>query len=330
MDGIDLDQLTDGLMRHEMWLERYKGGVSRRLLRFLTQLRGEIEQRLALEELTPRAASRINLLLIQIHGMIEATMQRVQAELDGELRGALDTEVDYQRSLAGQIGLALEGVTDRLSLDIIYAAALSQPFQGALLSEWYRAQTRSTQTAVSKVLRQGYAEGAPLREITRRLRAVWPSEQRKLEALARTALAHMATFASRRVMLDSEVAYAQWISVLDQRTSAVCRARSNRVYKVSPTMVAPPAHMNCRSSLLALSNNRGVELPSYGDWLRRQSRATQDDVLGVNKARLWRNGLDLRRLVNAAGDELTLEQLRERYPRLWRRAGLNQAAGGRY
>ncbi|WP_426730222.1 minor capsid protein [Myxococcus faecalis] len=49
---------------------------------------------------------------------------------------------------------------------------------------------------------------------------------------------------------------------------------------------------------------------SYEDWLRKQSRAFQDEVLGPTRAQLWREGgLPLGRFTDASGKTLTLEQL---------------------
>ena len=39
----------------------------------------------------------------------------------------------------------------------------------------------------------------------------------------------------------------RWISVLDSRTTDVCRGRSNKVYEVGVGPI-PPAHPNCRCS----------------------------------------------------------------------------------
>lgn len=63
---------------------------------------------------------------------------------------------------------------------------------------------------------------------------------------------------------------------------------------------------------------------SYGEWLKRQTREFQDDVLGNTKARLFRRGgLDLDRFINRQGDELTLSQLARRERDAFIAAGLD-------
>lgn len=52
---------------------------------------------------------------------------------------------------------------------------------------------------------------------------------------------------------------------------------------------------------------------SYGDWLKRQSAARQNEVLGVERGKLFRSGdLTLDQMYSARGVPLTLEQLRKK------------------
>lgn len=65
---------------------------------------------------------------------------------------------------------------------------------------------------------------------------------------------------------------------------------------------------------------------TYGEWLRRQSVANQNDILGVTKARLFRNGdLPLNKFVAFDGTELTLSELASRHPNAFELAGLDAA-----
>lgn len=63
---------------------------------------------------------------------------------------------------------------------------------------------------------------------------------------------------------------------------------------------------------------------TYQTWLEGQSNVFQDDILGVTKAKLFRDGdLKLDRFVNRQGDELTLHELAQREADAFRAAGLN-------
>ena len=63
---------------------------------------------------------------------------------------------------------------------------------------------------------------------------------------------------------------------------------------------------------------------SYQTWLQKQSKAFQDDTMGVTKAKLFRDGgLTLDKFVAASGTELTLAQLAAKHAQAFKAAGLD-------
>jgi len=66
---------------------------------------------------------------------------------------------------------------------------------------------------------------------------------------------------------------------------------------------------------------------TYQTWMKKQSNEFQAEVLGVAKAKLFREGgLTLDKFVNRAGDELTLPELAKKHAQAFRAAGLDPAA----
>ena len=62
---------------------------------------------------------------------------------------------------------------------------------------------------------------------------------------------------------------------------------------------------------------------TYADWLKRQSGARQDEVLGATRGKLMRDGkLELSEMYSNKGVFLTLDQLRGRDAEAFKRAGL--------
>ena len=62
---------------------------------------------------------------------------------------------------------------------------------------------------------------------------------------------------------------------------------------------------------------------AYGEWLKKQSAARQDQVLGPVRGKLLRDGgLTVDRFANDKGVWLSIEQLRERDAAAFRRAGV--------
>ncbi len=170
-------------------------------------------------------------------------------------------------------------------------------------------------------------------------------------AMVRTSINQVANEASQQVYKANQdvTKRYRYVATLDSRTSAICRALDGQEfdYGKGPT---PPQHFNCRSttvpiidyeglgfdppppSALRRPNSafkgprpvRGENVPdneTYGQWLNQQSKATKQDVLGKSKVPYFNRLVNkygptdaIRKFVSADGSELTLEQLKRRYP----------------
>jgi hypothetical protein len=180
--------------------------------------------------------------------------------------------------------------------------------------------------------------------------------RRDVEAIVRTATSHVASFTRDRFIETNAdlVASTGWVSTLDGKTSDQCRLRDGLRYTTDthkpighkvPWGAGPGRlHWQCRSTsvpILKSWRELGIdqdELPegarasmdgvvpestSYGDWIKKQSAARQDDILGPARGRLMREGgLTQDRFYGDKGKWLTLDQLRERDAKAFAAAGL--------
>lgn len=79
--------------------------------------------------------------------------------------------------------------------------------------------------------------------------------------------------ALQSVSAQSQAAFAkivgideyEWVSVLDGRTSEICLSRSGVRYYYGKGPL-PPAHPNCRSSIVPVIDGRPIPNPSFRDW----------------------------------------------------------------
>ena len=142
---------------------------------------------------------------------------------------------------------------------------------------------------------------------------------------------------------DDVVKGYEWVSVLDTRTSDICKALDGVKYDLDdPKRRKPPAHPNCRSTITPVlkswkelgldfdeledstrrdMNGKAVSSElNYGEWLKTQPASVQDEALGKAKADLFRkNDLDMKDFVNRIGEPLTVEQVKEKLARRKRR-----------
>ena len=163
--------------------------------------------------------------------------------------------------------------------------------------------------------------------------------------LVRTSINQVANTASQQVYEANQdiTKKYRYVSTLDTRTSAICRALDGREFEYGKGP-KPPQHFNCRSTTVPVINYEelGFDPPpsvtkggrasmdgpvpantSYGQWLQGQPRAVQDEILGETRA-IYFNRLAekhgardaIAKLVRDDGSELTLNQLRSRYGKI--------------
>lgn len=180
-------------------------------------------------------------------------------------------------------------------------------------------------------------------------------DRRDAEAVVRTALGHTAAYARQKFYEANVdvVKEVKWVSTLDNRTSEMCRLRDGKLYDAAthkpighrlPWGGGPGAlHWRCRSVSVPITKSwrelgAGAEFDAetrasmdgqvpadldYGTWLRQQSAARQDEILGPTRGALFRRGgLALERFADARGHWLTLDQLRQRDAAAFGKAGV--------
>ena len=170
-------------------------------------------------------------------------------------------------------------------------------------------------------------------------------------ALVRTSVNQVANSSSQQTYEanQSVTSRYRYIATLDSRTSPICRALDGQEFNYGKGPV-PPQHFNCRSTTVPLIDYERLGIPrptsnrlrrpnttlgplrssakgtvpdgqTYGEWLALQPSETQKDVLGASKVPYFNRLVKkygptdaIRKFVSEDGSELTLEQLRRRYP----------------
>jgi SPP1 gp7 family putative phage head morphogenesis protein len=196
-----------------------------------------------------------------------------------------------------------------------------------------------------------FGQPGSLRQIAQAGGQVTAVANNQVNAMVRTSINQVANETSQQVYKANQdvTKRYRYVATLDSRTSAICRALDGQEfdYGKGPT---PPQHFNCRSTTVPVIdyNGLGIEPPppsqlrrpnsafkgagavrgegvpdneTYGQWLNKQNKATKQDVLGKSKVPYFNRLVDkfgptdaIRKFVSADGSELTLEQLKRRYP----------------
>lgn len=269
-------------------------------------------------------------------------------------------ETEYQFAMFKTI-LPAVGDISAVSWEAVLAAAIARPFQGRLLSEWAAGMPDSRLRRIQDAVNIGFVEGKTTEEIVRKLKGtkaadysdgIVNADRSSLEAVTRTALSHTASVARERFYAaNTDLIKAKvWVSTLDTRTTPACQVRDGLQYTLDDTPIGHAVpwlsgpgqlHWNCRSSstpVIAHWQELGLDptigeratmdgtvpaATAFGSWIRRQSAARQDEVLGPTRALLMRKGgMTFDAMFSNKGTRFTLDELRERDAVAFNRAGL--------
>jgi SPP1 gp7 family putative phage head morphogenesis protein len=351
------ETLLDAAVDHQIDVTRYGNGVVRRMLALLNRVDPDLLAQLqaALERLPADSftVQRLDDLLGSVRSLNGKAYDAMTDGLLAELADLADYETAYQQQLFTSV-VPVQVQVAAVASEQVYAAAMARPFQGRLLREWASNIEAARMIRIRDAIRIGYVENQTIDQMVRRVRGTRPLgyadglltiDRRHAEAVVRTAVSHTANYA-RESFFEANadlVKWLRWTATLDSRTSPVCRARDGKVYPMN-SGPRPPAHWNCRSTMTPVIKSwrelgfDADETPAstrasmdgqvpadmtYQQWLRKQPAARQDEILGVAKGKLFRDGgLELDRFVDRAGQEYNLAELRQRDAAAFARAGL--------
>lgn len=156
------------------------------------------------------------------------------------------------------------------------------PANGIVLNNFVNALPLAGTTAILNGVRQAAANGDSVSDALASLVGA-NGLSKRLHGQVRAVLAT----AMQSVSAQSQAAFTsilgfteyEWISVLDNRTSAICISRSGQRYKYGEGPL-PPAHSNCRSHIEPVIEGAAITNPNFKDWLATQPASVRKDMFG--------------------------------------------------
>lgn len=328
--------LIDRLTRHQLYIQRLASGQVKESLPILVQMAKDIRAALQRTDLTDFQTARLVVLQLDIQAITGTAGQALRDLMTANMVAFAEYEAEFTlKLLQGAVTVELAGVSTVALAQAVTSAPMTlvsgkntvrTTFSG-VFDTFAAGAAREVMTTVQA----GITAGATNAEITRNVMSLVNTRTRaQAETVVRTA-ANAAGSAARSELYraNSDVLQGEeWTAVLDGRTTLVCSGRDGKVYPVGEGP-HPPAHYNCRSVRVPVVDQRFAALRegatrasmdgpvsaqrTYSGWLKDQPKSFQDDVLGVERAKLFRSGkVPLDRFTDDAGRTLTLEQLRAR------------------
>lgn len=338
--------LQDAILRNSLQILRLSAGDQGRVEAVLTELERELRDLLGTANLSAIQRREVEAVANRAREIIDLGYQRAGAVVDTHALAIIvaeKTQEIIQDVIPTVVKLPSDAMLLQLGKDVL--------IDGAPSSAWWAKQSEDLAFKFAAQLRQGIANGETQERIVQRIvgkrgePGIMDTARRNARALVHSSVmtaanrARLETFRKNGRLLKG----VRWLATLDGHTCPRCMAMDGQAWnldgeKLPGTTVvfnAPPIHFGDRCVLSPVPKtfkDIGLNIPeptdtgkraskdgpidgkvTFDDFLRRQSPAFVDNILGKARADLFRAGkISVRDLVSGTGRELTLDQLRTR------------------
>jgi SPP1 gp7 family putative phage head morphogenesis protein len=322
--GTQPDLLVQIASRHAVYFEGSKTRYVDEFEKFLQAMQDDLEAQIsAVRDPETFKGRRLNGLLSAIRKTLAGGFGDYETFWREQIEELAEYEAGFEVRSLSQV---VKADFNLPSPSQLVTAAFARPLsvkgidEGSLLASFYETWTAKSRRRVEGAIRMGFAQGETTNQILQRVRGtrrnkykdgIVQTVRREVNMMVRTALQHVANSARESVWDANRdiVEQVEFLAVLDGRTSHLCRGLSGQRFDVGKGPI-PPLHILCRSTLVPVLSDGldfldgagqqfsrgedGVKRVSadltYYDWLKTQSAAFQDSVVGVSRGRLLRNG----------------------------------------
>lgn len=304
--------LLDKLITRRIFLDRYSERQARGVIKLLRQVRDDTAAKLA--RLRARGAAELT---VKRREAFLKEVDELMSSIYGKVTAGMTSDFDdFAKQQAVWTANTLEAVgagarVSTISTATALGAYKARPQNGRFTKDLIKLFDANQRARIIEQLRISFVEGESLTTATSRLRNITQTNARFARAFIRTTNSHIGSVVSDEVYRanDDLIELYEWLSILDGRTTPICRGRDGRRYEVGKGPM-PPAHIGCRSTTTPiLKDFPPPQRETFDEWIKRQDADKQNDILGPARAALVRDGASVRNFVDTTGRTLTLKQL---------------------
>jgi len=337
-------QLQNKLLQHAIEILRLSKGEASKIVRLLDktvyrEIVYKYQQQLLrvkrLGSLSSYAESqRLKEMMYSIQSIMKIGMEKAYAQTRSSLTSIAEFEGRWNYKVLKKLVEPFDINFSMPSVSTLRSIVVTKPFEGDILKNWFSKLDKSVGIRIGEQLNIGIVQGEAVPTIARRLETVLDYSRRNTTSIVRTAVNSISTEA--RLLVNQEngdvIEGEQIIATLDARTTPLCRAMDGKVYPIG-VGPRPPFHWNCRTTVAPVLKSwkqLGIKLSeapegtrasmdgqvpdrvTYQQWLKGLSAEEQDDILGPNKGKMFRQGMKVTAFVDADFQPLTLDELQRR------------------
>lgn len=330
--------LQDAILRHSLQILRLSANEQAEVDQILADLEAELKQLLQSQNLTEVGKRELQGIINDAEKLIDPAFRAAASTTD--FRELVVIVAEHASELVGGL-MPSDAVIDSLSKDVIV--------DGSPAADWWARQGEDLAFRFAGQVRQGVINGETNERIVGRIvgrrgePGIMDLTRRNARSLVATSVmtaaneARLATFRKSSRFISG----VRWLATLDGHTCPRCMALDgqgwdldgNKLPGTKVEFMAPPIHFNDRCVLSpipkeseafasidaalaktatrASANGPIKASTSFDEFLSRQTDAFVENVLGAERAALFRAGkITVRDLVSGTGRELTMTELR--------------------
>lgn len=262
----------DALVRHQVYLLRVSGSVSKDITKLLNatekDIAAKVQRALAGQtKMSPARIRKAERLLRQLKAIRSKAWDSAEKLWVDSMKELTTEEVRLLQRTVGTV-VPVELDTALPSPAKLRSLVTSRPFEGRTLRSWAKNVRRRDIERIEAQVRIGLVQGESSQAISRRIIGTARLRGRdgatqitrnNATAITRTAVNHFGNAAREEFFGENTDIFSReiFVATLDSRTTPVCRANDGKRFPVNegPT---PPLHFNCRSLRVAEINGEAI------------------------------------------------------------------------
>lgn len=283
-----MDPLLDVAIRHQIYLEGLKGGRNAEFIKTLVELDRTIKHQLQFVEF----ASLGDMSRTAIYGLVASLKKAARTIFDVWLNSLIrwledyiSVDVDFWKFAYNIV--QRDAKFEEADPSKIYGAAIKLPMaaNGVLALSFLSGFATLAAEKIAQQTLAAYSNSESPAELQSRLvgskdasfkDGLLQQLNRQGSAVTNTVIQHLAAQGNAGVASLVWPEYL-WVSVLDSRTTQICIGRDGNVYKYGKGPL-PPAHINCRSSVVPATGTKPFDMPTFNMWANAQPDAFLQDA----------------------------------------------------
>jgi len=336
--------LVESYTRRQVFLQRLANGMWEELRPSLNKILTEVETRIRLADTELRQHN-----LSQLLRDLQQAIEEGQSEFDEGLRERLvefaEEEIDFSEQTYSQVVTeplqrpeesSIAPLVAGATAGLLIGGATQQMTNSQMSSRLFSPMAREISSTVSTGVISQIAFGQLLGRVRQKLGTKLPNLARTVVA---TSLNNVSTAARGAFVTANGLVFGEerYVAVLDTRTTLRCAGLDGEIFPVQ-TGPQPPIHYNCRSTRVPIPRSRFIDPnaanlavgrnQTFQQFLNSQPQSFQNEFFSKfsNGAELQslalQGGLNVNQLIDPSGAQMSLPELRQKYPIAWEQANI--------